>query len=574
MSLSRDTAALDPGSSARGSSASLPWLMLLMLAATLLFWVDEPSWNQNSRLALTHSIVERGRLDIDDWQAITGDKSIREGHYYCDKAPGVSLLAVPMYAVLVGARAAAGLDRPAIEVRPLDPLAPIPSLEEREAGDTLLYNPSFRTALWLSRASVVVLSSLLGACALYLLSRWLCQHVPPSITSNFVQPATNVDAADARVSAKSHPIQSPSAARREDRWIPLLVVLAWLVGSPALAYSTALYGHQPCAAFLIVGAAFVFLPSDARVAGMPDADSRLNGLLAGASLGLAVLCEYPAALPVIAICAAALVVRGWRSLAWTILAGVPFALILALYHLAAFGSALKTGYDFVYLPEFAEGMAVNYGVTAPRLDVLIELLVGRHRGLYLASPIMLLATVGLLLAPLALRSRSAANYADGTDDTSPTVRRADAPAISSHAPLLLVLLSVLICAYYLCLNAGYYMWNGGAALGPRHCLPMLPFLALGLVVVARHMPIVVIWATCISIMLAVVCTFVGPEMPQSGDPIWEHAVPLVLRATWTGESDGVRATLGSVLGLPGLLGLIPISLGWYWAVRVDHWDAA
>ena len=40
---------------------------------------------------------------------------------------------------------------------------------------------------------------------------------------------------------------------------------------------------------------------------------------------------------------------------------------------------------------------------------------------------------------------------------------------------------LLVIGFYLALNSGYYMWDGGAALGPRHCVPMLPFLALGLV---------------------------------------------------------------------------------------------
>ena len=61
--------------------------------------------------------------------------------------------------------------------------------------------------------------------------------------------------------------------------------------------------------------------------------------------------------------------RGPRFAAWTALGGLPCALVLAAYHLAAFGHPLKTGYDFVYLAEFAEGMRVNYGIHAPKLAV-------------------------------------------------------------------------------------------------------------------------------------------------------------------------------------------------------------
>jgi hypothetical protein len=55
--------------------------------------------NQFTRLGLTVSLVERGRVDIDPYQEWTFDKALKDGHYYCDKAPGLSLLAVPAYAL-------------------------------------------------------------------------------------------------------------------------------------------------------------------------------------------------------------------------------------------------------------------------------------------------------------------------------------------------------------------------------------------------------------------------------------------------------------------------------------------
>src|SRR5262245_8804756 len=74
------------------------------------FWVSfacvlhtRPGWNVNSRLALTFAVVERGTLSIDayhDREATgTNDKAYFRGHYYSDKSPALSLLAVPFYAV-------------------------------------------------------------------------------------------------------------------------------------------------------------------------------------------------------------------------------------------------------------------------------------------------------------------------------------------------------------------------------------------------------------------------------------------------------------------------------------------
>ncbi len=53
---------------------------------------------QVTRLALTLAMTE-GRLDIDDYAALTVDLAEHEGHFYADKPPGLSLLAVPAVAL-------------------------------------------------------------------------------------------------------------------------------------------------------------------------------------------------------------------------------------------------------------------------------------------------------------------------------------------------------------------------------------------------------------------------------------------------------------------------------------------
>src|SRR5919108_3980594 len=49
-----------------------------------------------SRLGLTQSLALRGSVSIDPYAAATGDKARYEGHWYSDKAPGVSFLALPL----------------------------------------------------------------------------------------------------------------------------------------------------------------------------------------------------------------------------------------------------------------------------------------------------------------------------------------------------------------------------------------------------------------------------------------------------------------------------------------------
>jgi hypothetical protein len=76
-------------------------LFALVLGAYAYFY-QAGGWNQNSRFDLVRAIVEDGSIRIDKYRRNTGDLSKREGHYYCDKAPGVSFLAVPGYALTRG----------------------------------------------------------------------------------------------------------------------------------------------------------------------------------------------------------------------------------------------------------------------------------------------------------------------------------------------------------------------------------------------------------------------------------------------------------------------------------------
>jgi hypothetical protein len=61
------------------------------------FFYPAGGWNQNVRFALVRAIADEGRLTIDSYAGDTGDLARRGRHFYCDKAPGTSLLGVPAY---------------------------------------------------------------------------------------------------------------------------------------------------------------------------------------------------------------------------------------------------------------------------------------------------------------------------------------------------------------------------------------------------------------------------------------------------------------------------------------------
>lgn len=479
----------------RAESGVLVPLAVLALC-TYAYFIGPPAWNQNSRLALTRALVEQRTTIIDDYHVSTGDKSLRDGHFYSDKAPGASLLALPAYALYWGATRLTGGELPEVRIVPLYETDEPPDDTARKPGDRLAYNQPYRTALYLARLLSTSLLAAVGLCVLYLLAR---RQLP-----------------------------RPSAA--------LLAVLYGLA-TPALVYSSALYGHQPCADLLLLGLAIPLLTEG-------TARLRTAALATGLCLGLAVVCEYPAAVPVLLLTLLATIRRGPRFAAWLTLGGLPCALALAAYHLAAFGHPLKTGYDYVYLAEFAEGMRVNYGIHTPDPAVLLELLFGRFRGLFYLSPVLLLATWGLVTQTLA----------------RPTTWPKDQPT-TTWPTRQVAISSLLIVGFYLALNSGYYMWDGGAAVGPRHCVPMLPFLALGLVPALRLVPnaVLILGAVSAAQMLALVAA--APEAPQYGDPLYTHAWPHLLN---TQPGYGGATSLGLLLGLPGILSIVPLLILWWW----------
>ena len=70
------------------------WVLGTLLFASYAYFYQAGGWNQNSRFALVRAMTERNTLRIDAYRDSTGDRAVWRGHYYSDKAPGASLLAV------------------------------------------------------------------------------------------------------------------------------------------------------------------------------------------------------------------------------------------------------------------------------------------------------------------------------------------------------------------------------------------------------------------------------------------------------------------------------------------------
>jgi hypothetical protein len=86
-------------------------LVLALVAIATLGFIHPANTQDKTRLALTQALVEHGEVRIERYGTPV-DRAVHGGHLYTDKAPGLSLLAVPAVVVLRGIERAAGSRTP------------------------------------------------------------------------------------------------------------------------------------------------------------------------------------------------------------------------------------------------------------------------------------------------------------------------------------------------------------------------------------------------------------------------------------------------------------------------------
>lgn len=327
-------------------------------------------------------------------------------------------------------------------------------------------------------------------------------------------------------------------------WTTFFVFL----GTTLFPYGTLLQGHAPAAAWLL---AFFWALFPGR-----GAPSVRRAAIAGVAASGALATEYLTGPPLLILALAALVAHRalGRRLAplagWVVLGALPGLGLLGWYHQLAFGTPFDVGYRHVALPFFQEKMSAGLlGITWPDPIVALRLLFGSYRGLFFACPVLLLACAGWVVW---FRERD---------------RRIEGIA------------ALLVFAFYLALNAGYSSWHGGWAIGPRHLVPAIPFLGLGLAK-ARPRSRLVRAVGAYSVLLMLAATAVRPEVPEDiANPLYEHVLPHFARAEFSISEQGFddllparldpavadrwdAFLLGEVVRLPGGLALLPVLVVW------------
>ncbi len=316
-------------------------LRAFLISATLLlsyaYFYESGGWNAQSRLDLTRSIVEHHTLRIDSYHQNTGDKAFFKGHYYCDKAPGLSLAAVPIWEVANAALRIVGKN---------------PTSER-----AIIAKSYFSTII------VVGFPTALAAACLFLLGRRLRASVGGAafgaLTFGLATPmwcyATEFRG---HATAGALLLFAYAAAfemrlfRSEKRDLWLSIALGLAAGGATVSDFTA----APAAVILAVLAlAGVWRTNRKRVA----------------RVGLAIA-----------------------------LGALPCVLVLCSYQILAFGSPFNLGYTHHDFPgsTIESSMKVGFvGLTYPKWHALYEILVGKQRGLLPLSPVLALAPLGFVI---------------------------------------------------------------------------------------------------------------------------------------------------------------------------------
>jgi hypothetical protein len=167
-----------------------------------------------------------------------------------------------------------------------------------------------------------------------------------------------------------------------------LSLAALLFATPLFVYSLLFFSHVLVAALIYFAFRMVY--------DKEDGDPR-KCLWAGLASGLAVVCEFPALIPVTILAAGILLTDKEKRIARATrfaLGGAPFAVLLMLYNLALFGSPFSMSYAYESFPEWAEvaGQGV-FGIGFPSLSNAYLLLFSPSRGLLFTAPILLLSIV-------------------------------------------------------------------------------------------------------------------------------------------------------------------------------------
>lgn len=298
------------------------------------------------------------------------------------------------------------------------------------------------------------------------------------------------------------------------------VAIAMVFGTILFPFGTLLFGHVLAALFGFWAFRLV------REVVLHDDRRPRTAVLAGASAGAAIAVEYTVAIVVVVI-AVALLARRPGRFGWFALGGVCPGVGLAAYHWVAFGGPLEHPYKYSVFELHHDTFA---GIGVPDAGMLLSVLVG-DRGMLTLTPLIAVAIAGLV------------------------VGRNRLPSIDVVVPAAIMLL-------YLLFASGWIDPTGGASPGPRHLLPGIPFLVVGLVEAWRRWRLVTVASAAIGTATMTLAVLGDPQLPVNDRPalrIWARQFV---------DGDGAATLLEPLLGRSGLVvAFVVVAWCGRWLVR-------
>ncbi len=485
-------------------------------------------WNTNeySRFFLTQALIEHQSFSIDKiiFEHDTQDKSFYQGNFYSNKAPVSSFLAAPAY----------------LAIRLTEIYARIPIGEGMTLYLIKAFTVSLPSALFLLLlfkfwSSITLHYSIRRAVLIvYALGTMIWPY--SAMFYGHLLAAMSLALAFLIICATKDAVSGSKTLFESGFFCGLAFSIEYptaLISICLFIYAAATMKKLRASLYLLLGVAAIWAIW-----------SFFDPIQAAVAPHIKTLIEPHRAVMIISIVFTALIGLGAvsraPSLLFFFLGAAPLAGITLYYHWKCFGGPLQFPYYFESYRQFAVAHQAGIaGVSFPsnlsdlgtRFSILLQLLISPYRGLFFYSPFLLLGISGMIKM---IR-----------DETWKKEGR----------------LFLAITIVYLLFLCSFTDWEGGWSLGPRHLVPLLPFLATAVVyqlgTVGQKTRSTLVWVMAILGMVSIAFIFIGtvsfPYLPKElKNPLYDLSWHLLV-------SGKMAPTLGELCGLKGFLSLVPLA---------------
>jgi hypothetical protein len=358
----------------------------------------------------------------------------------------------------------------------------------------------------------------------------------------------------------------------DDRYFPVFVILAIWLGTIVFPFSTLFFSHQLTAALLAFAFYFLFTLRHGEIASPRRTLIHMGA--AGLLMGFSVTTEYPAALlvcvlSIYAVWVAARAERKQRArLLGACAAGTALGVsVLLVYNLAAFGKAF-------YIPYEAYSSAGAYFHSTYSKGWMGLHWLGFRHFLHAFASITIYPPIGLLYIGVHGWRVYACN----------PVLWLSLPGLAMMIwtrqwrgeGVLIAAMAVVYVLFITSYGTSIYDWSGASYLGPRHIIPLLPFLALPLYFGARKLRFVFYPLLAISVFYMLLATAIDPRISFPFEiPARDLLLPDYLRGKLAQNTlclfdsahrnltrDSTAFNLAKLMRVPGQYQLTPLMLWW------------